>query len=231
MTILGIETATEFLSASLLVDGAEPLERSLQSRSSHCELLAGFIMELAEEAGISLNDIGGIAVSTGPGSFTGLRIGIASAMGLAYGLGIKTAPVGTLAALAFDSTVPGSLVCPLIDAKRREVYAGLYRLTDSVPETVIKPSALSLDNLTGLLEKAGEPVIVTGTAVVLLQSDVSSHKLSSLSFIPLPDAAPSAVSVAGLGLHIFEAGGEVEPAMIEPVYLRRSDAEIIRDGG
>ena len=231
MTILGIESATEYLSAALIRDGLEPLVRSRQSLSSHCELLTGFFTELTEEAGISPNAIEGIAVSTGPGSFTGLRIGIASAMGLAYGLGIRTAPVGTLAALAFASAAPGSLVCPVIDAKRSEMYAGLFRLTDGIPDTVIEPSARSLDNLAGLLVKACEPVTITGPAAGLLHNHVSSHTLSSLSFITSPDAVPSAVSVSGLGLCIFEAGGAVEPAMIEPVYIRRSDAEILRDGG
>ena len=229
MTILGIETATEYLGAALIIEGSKRLERYINSRSSHCELLTGFIMELSGEAGITPASFDGISVSVGPGSFTGLRIGIATAMGLAYGLGISIAPVNTLAALARNAAEPGRLVCPLIDAKRSEAYAGIYRVTDGIPEAVVEPAALPLDTLAEILRKTAEPVILTGPAARLFRDHLSAAYGSSLSCVAEQDAAPSALSVAELGLLLFHNGGGVHPASIRPVYLRRSDAEIARD--
>ncbi len=229
MTIIGIETATEHLSAALIVEGAKVLESHTDSRSSHCELLTGFIIELTEEAGISPNSVEGVSVSIGPGSFTGLRIGISTAMGLAYGLGIKAAPVSTLAALAWKRAKPGTLVCPLIDAKRSEAYAGIYRITGGIPETVFEPSALPGDKIGGILRETGEPVTITGPASEFFRDKLENTCGPSLTFISPQSAKPSALAVAELGLLVYQKGGEVNPALLQPVYLRRSDAEIARD--
>lgn len=228
MTILGIETATERLSAALITDNKLVLERNEDSRSSHCELLTGFIMELTEEAGISLDSIDCIAVSTGPGSFTGLRIGIATAMGLAYGLGIDTVPVNTLAALAWKAAAPDTLVCPLIDAKRSEAYAGIYRLTGGIPETVFEPAAVPVGQLAGILRDTGEHVTITGPAAGLFRNRLEQPEATPLSCSPSQLSKPSAVTVAELGSLIYYESGGINPVSLRPVYLRRSDAEIAR---
>ena len=228
MTILGIETATERLSAALITDDKHVFERHEDSRSSHCELITGFIMALTEEADVSLDSIDCIAVSTGPGSFTGLRIGIATAMGLAYGLGITTVPVITLAALAWKAADPGTLVCPLIDAKRSEAYAGIYRLTGGIPETVYEPAAVLVGKLAGILRDTGEPVTITGPAADLFTNLLEQQEGKSLFCSPLQKSKPSAVPVAELGSLIFLESGGINPVSLRPVYLRRSDAEIAR---
>ncbi|MCE5251799.1 tRNA (adenosine(37)-N6)-threonylcarbamoyltransferase complex dimerization subunit type 1 TsaB [bacterium] len=229
MIALGIETATERLSAALIVEGKQAFERHEDSRSSHCELVNGFITELIGEAGISLAEIDFVSVSVGPGSFTGLRIGIATAMGLAYGLGIPTVPVSTLAALAWKADKPGALVCPLIDAKRSEAYTALYRSNPGeTPQTVREPSAVPVKELGDLLAALNEQVTITGPAASLFINSFSDAGLT-FSVIPSQEAKPSAVSVAELGLLIFRAGGGINPAALQPVYIRRSDAEIARN--
>ena len=228
MNILGIETATERLSAVLLVNGTL-YQRNTDSRSSHCELLTGFIMELIEESPISINDIGGIAVSVGPGSFTGLRIGIATAMGLAYGLGIKAAGINTLMGLAWNTAASSPLVCPLIDAKRSQVYTAIYRTTDSLPAVVMEPSAVSMIKLAEILKTLDEPVTITGPFAEQFRKIISGINKTSISFIKSDFAKPSAESIARLGSIIFQRGESVNPAAIKPLYLRRSDAEIARD--
>ncbi|MFC1606945.1 tRNA (adenosine(37)-N6)-threonylcarbamoyltransferase complex dimerization subunit type 1 TsaB [Candidatus Latescibacterota bacterium] len=229
MTLIGIETSTEYLSAALIHNDSVCLERHLKSGSSHCELLTGFILELTVEAGITPSDIEGIAVSMGPGSFTGLRIGIASAMGLAYGLGIKVAPVKTLTALASKIPTPGKLVCPLIDAKRSEVYTGLYRTSTGIPEQVLEPTAMSLTHLCDILPEQGEQVIITGPAAERFYDSLTTSCGSSISLASPDITNPDALSVAKLGLLMFQTGDTVEPGHLTPIYLRRSDAEILRD--
>ncbi|MFA6472001.1 MAG: tRNA (adenosine(37)-N6)-threonylcarbamoyltransferase complex dimerization subunit type 1 TsaB [Candidatus Latescibacterota bacterium] len=228
MVILGIETATERLSASLLLDGSAVLERNEDSRSSHCELLAQFVMELAKEAGIGLPEIDCIAVSVGPGSFTGLRIGIATAMGLAFGLGVETCGVSTLAALAFETGCPGKLVCPLIDAKRSEAYAALYRTGDGFPETVIEPAAIPVTELSALLAGEHEPITITGPGAEKFRPILESAGGKQLTFIDRESAKPSAAAIARLGLLLFKSGESSNPAELKPVYLRRSDAELVK---
>ncbi len=231
MIMLGIETATEYLSAALLVDNVI-YERSVVSQTSHCELLAGFILDLTDEAGIAPDGIECVSVSTGPGSFTGLRIGIATAMGLAYGLVIPVCGIGTLEGLAYSAGLlvgQGMLVCPVIDAKRSEAYTAVYRTADGIPETVMKPVALPAANLAGRLAEYGEPVIVTGPAITVFKDIISKSPVKSVTFAAPESAHPSARFIAGLGIEVYRGAGGLNPAQLEPIYLRRSDAEILRD--
>jgi len=228
MNIIGIETATERLGAALIA-GEEVYERHIDSRSSHCELLTGFIADLVKEAGITMNDIYGVSVSVGPGSFTGLRIGIATAMGLAYGLGIKTAGINTLSALAWNAADKGKLVCPLIDAKRSEVYTGIYRTGNYIPHSFIAPAAMSVDKLALKLLSLDEPVTITGPAAEQFRDTIEKVVGSSTVFIAADEAKPSALAIARLGQLMLRSGKGIHPSALQPVYLRRSDAEIARD--
>ena len=229
MTILGIETATDRLSAALLVENTKVYERCEDSRITHCELLTGFILELVDEAGVSVDNIDCVAVSTGPGSFTGLRIGIATAMGLAYGLGIKTCGINTLMGLAWKAAEHGKLVCPLIDAKRSEVYTSLYRMGDEIPQTIMEPSAMPVSKLTEILRSKDEHITITGPAAETFRPMLEESSDVSVSIIPPDSAKPSARSIAEIGLITFSSEGGVHPASLKPLYLRRSDAEIARD--
>ena len=228
MKILGIETATEHLGAALLNESGT-FERHISSRSSHCELLSGFITEITEEAGVSVQGIEGVAVSTGPGSFTGLRIGIATAMGLAYGLGIHVASISTLEAIAASIDQPGALVCPVIDAKRSEVYAAIYRTTETRPLTLVEPKTFPVATLTRVLTDYRESAIITGPAARQFQDDFQRTLGGNATIVTDERANPSAHSVARLGLTAFVEHRDIHPAAVEPLYLRRSDAEILRD--
>jgi tRNA threonylcarbamoyladenosine biosynthesis protein TsaB len=228
MIILGIETATERLSTALLVeDKGILIEHHEDSRMTHCELLTKFILDLTEEAEVSVDDIGCIAVSTGPGSFTGLRIGISTAMGLAYGICVKTCGVNTLMGMAWKKRSNGSLVCPVIDAKRSEVYTGIYRMNDSgLPEIIHEACVIPVDKMADLVLKTGEPITLTGP-------DASKFgemlKESLDGRLEVMSSKPSAEAIAEIGLKMFHENGGVSPIFLEPMYLRRSDAETARD--
>ena len=222
MNVLGIETATERLSAALITDNVS-YERHRDSRYSHCELLTGFILELAEDAGITMNEINGISVSIGPGSFTGLRIGIATAMGLAYSLGVKTAGINTLMGIAWKAAKPRTLVCPLIDAKRSQVYAGIYRTGEGIPETIFSPSAIPLTKLADIMRSQDEQITITGPAGEQFRKTLEEIHDLTLTFIPNESAKPSAEAIAELGRMMFRAGEGVNPIALKPMYLRRSD--------
>lgn len=228
MTVLGIETATERLSAALITEDRRIFERREDTRSAHCELLAKFITELTGEAGITLDGVEGVAVSVGPGSFTGLRIGIATAMGLAYGLGVETCGIGTLDALAWNTGKREGLVCPLIDARRAEAYTAVFRMGPGRPETVIEPAAVPVARLAALLTGLREPVTVTGPAAHKFRPLLETAGAPPLAFTDPEASKPSAVAVAELGILVFESGGGSGPSELQPVYLRRSDAELAK---
>ncbi len=228
MTILGIDTATERLSAALRVNGKE-FSRHKDARTAHCELLTGFIGELLDEAGITSNDVEGVAVSTGPGSFTGLRIGIATAMGFAYGLGLKAAPINSIMGLAGNYQKEGILVCPLIDAKRGEVYCGIYRPgsdTDMLEE-ILAPSAMPLDDIVNKTKSIEETVIFAGPASLTFRDRILDLSPDA-AFINPAQAPASALSSARLGETAFKRNETIAPAAIKALYIRRSDAEIAR---
>ncbi len=227
MTILGLETATERLSVALLIDN-DTLEKHTDSKSSHCELINGFVSELLLESSLDFENIDCVAVSIGPGSFTGLRIGIASAMGFAYAAGKPACGINTLMGIAWYSGFPGTLVCPLIDAKRCEAYTALYRLGTDAPHEILAPSAMPLPELAHLLEQQGEPVTITGPATSVFR-DILKESDADLVFVDHDESQPSAVSIAQLGRIYCKAGKCMNPSEVKPLYLRRSDAEILRD--
>ena len=229
MTVLGIETATERLSAALLVPNNMIYECHESSRSSHCELLTQFIFDLINEADIYIDQIDCIAVSIGPGSFTGLRIGIATGMGLAYGLGIPVIGVNTLMGLALDMAEPGKLVCPVIDAKRSELYTSLYRITDTIPQTLIEPMTVPITQLAEILAGIKEHILITGPATRSTNDILKGNLRRQVSFVPHDSGFPTAQSIAKLGRTLYQAGSGIEPGLLKPIYLRRSDAEIARD--
>ncbi len=224
--ILGIETTTERLSAALIADGIIH-ERHTDSRSAHCELLAEFIHELTKAAALDLDDIDAVAVSIGPGSFTGIRIGIATAMGLSYALGVPAVGIDTLMALAWCAETPG-LVCPIIDARRREVYAGVYRVDGpriELPAVIREPLALSPAALAALLDEIGEPVTLAGPAADTFGEAIAAAVIAApISIVTPPRGKPSAAAIAELGLRIAEAGETIPTHALTPRYLRRADA-------
>ena len=125
--ILNIETATKNCSVALAKDGKTVLCKEIAEEGySHAERLHVFIEEIIKEAGITFQDISSIAVSQGPGSYTGLRIGVSAAKGLCYALGIPLITVDTLQVLASQANVSNGLIIPMLDARRMEVYSAIF---------------------------------------------------------------------------------------------------------
>jgi len=228
ITILGIETATARLSVALRTSEGHITERHTDRSSSHCELLTGFIRELVDEASLSIDDIDCIAVSKGPGSFTGLRIGIASAMGFAYGLGKPVCGIDTLMGLAWNTAVYGGLVCPIIDAKRSELYTALYRIECESPHIILESTTLHIKQLSEKLASYDETITVTGPAARCFSDILLSQTGTRIAFIPDNAAQATASSIVELGYMEYLKNGAIHPASLKPLYLRRSDAEISR---
>ncbi|MBM2839071.1 MAG: Peptidase glycoprotease, partial [Deltaproteobacteria bacterium] len=153
MPVIAIETAT-MVGSIAIVDAARVIsEVTLNARATHSERLMATIDRLLSDSGLSIDDMDGIAVSIGPGSFTGLRIGLSAAKGLSYALGKPILGIPTLDALALNMTFSNYLICPIQDARKGEVYTALYRPGAKSPEKMTDDIALNPDVLAGMINE------------------------------------------------------------------------------
>lgn len=236
MLILGLETATAACTVALVEDGRLLTELTVVSPRVHSARLMPLVAQAFAEAGRDRGQLSAVAAGVGPGSFTGLRIGLSAAKSLAFALGVPCVPVGTLAAIAAGVTPQpgGALVAPLLDAKRGDVYAALYRVLSEQAD----PAALAAPQL----EEVAPPVLVPladwleqlerlrGAQPVYLAGDVVPESLPQWA-VPLPSGLrlPRGWAVAALGYQAAARGQTVAPEALSPVYLRRSEAEILWD--
>ena len=227
MKILGIETATAVCGAAVVVDGVPRVERSIEAPHVHSEKLMTLIDECLQISGIDLRDCDGIAVSIGPGSFTGLRIGLSVAKGLAYAAGKPVISVPTLEALAWRAihqhlTHEGDLILPMIDARRDEVYTATYRHSDAKLEEVTSARAIALKEITNSIGLANR-VIVLGDGVEKFQHFLMKTESVTRSKIIAPPREArtcSALSVALRGEAKLVRGQRDDLSGLEPLYVK-----------
>jgi tRNA threonylcarbamoyladenosine biosynthesis protein TsaB len=221
MLVLALDTTTASGSCALARDGAVVLEHAADAPHEHAERLPGDLISLLDRAGIGLSRIDVFAVATGPGSFTGLRIGIATMQGLAFAEGKPLIGVSAFDALARRAG-PEGRVATWVDAWRGEVFAALYDGGREVEAPVVsRPQAL-LDRL------RGGPVRLLGDGVSLHRQAIH-EALGANGLVIEPPAPPLAGTIAMLAHEAAAAGDQPPPHAIRPLYVRRTDAELARD--
>ena len=203
-------------------DGVVLAEGDRRESRSHTSSLPALVEHVLGEAGLRIDDVDAIAVSIGPGSFTGLRIGLALAQGLAFAGGLPCVGVPTLEALAWSAdATPGETICAAIDARKQEVYAALFAATPEGPRRLTPDLALAP---TALAERLVAPCVVVGDA-----GEVYGRILGARATLrPFVTHHPRGGTVARLGWERLRAGGAVNPGALEPVYVRPPDAELPR---
>ncbi len=203
-------------------------EMTLNINKTHSERLLPLIDEMLTASGIEREQIGAVAAAAGPGSFTGLRIGVATARALAQGLGIPAVPVCTLEALAEAVITPAILICPLLDARRNQVYTALYRRSMQPPmglETVIGPAALSLEELVETLKAHKQPVVFLGEGLQSYPAELQKALPGQAVIAPGPFRLCRAALVAICGRRLLAANPQADYRELLPYYLRRPEAE------
>ncbi len=223
MYILGIETSTKTGSVAVVSESGVVAQYSLNIEVTHSERLMSTVDRVLTDTGLVIADLDGFAVAIGPGSFTGLRIGLATVKGLALATGKPVAAVPTLQALARNLPFASYPVCPLLDARKNEVYAALYRFEGAVPVQVMQEAAVPLGELAA---KLSGPTIFTGEASVLYRRELEQQLGGRALFAPLTAVLPSAAGVAELGLALIKSGKQAEPDGLAPLYIRRPEAEV-----
>lgn len=246
MIILGIESSSLVASAAIVADGVLVAEYMLNSKKTHSQTLLPMIDEITEAVGLKehLKDISGIAISRGPGSFTGLRIGSATAKGLASVLDCPVLSVPTLDAMAYQLYGTKGLICPIMDARRMQVYTGVYSFDESpkgqfpesvqideftVMNTVFSQCAISVSELAEKLNDLGQMVTFLGDGCPVYEKQLRDELKVPVRFAPSFAQRQRASAVAELGAMYLKAGAVESAADHKPEYLRPSQAERVRD--
>lgn len=227
MNILAVDTST--LTGSVAVVRGEPGDAPelLASRddavSTHSDILLPLVADVLAAAGLAVADLGAIAVGAGPGSFTGLRIGMATAKGLAFAAGVPLWAVSSLAALAQDGIdrAGTSLIVPAIDARRDEIYAGFYRATGGIAHCVGDERVLAPADLGGVIAEFDDSTAVTfvGDGAVAFADVLGAFGTVAEGV----RTTPSALSIARLALATPQTDALTAGA---PTYIRKSEAEL-----
>ena len=230
MKLLAVETSTLTGATAVLAGDAVVAECRLNIAVTHSERLLAAVDHVLGAAGLALADVDALAVAVGPGSFTGLRIGLSTMKGLAFATGKPLVGVPTLDALAWNLPFAIHPVCPVLDAKKGEVYTALYRTGAGHLERLTEYEALAPEQLAERLARdVGGPVIFLGDGIGTY-ADVLRSALGGMARVAPPgNRLPSAVTVGELARAALERGHTADPAALVPIYVRRSEAELGRE--
>ena len=227
MPVLALETATLVSGVALATESSLFAAWKLETAKTHSELLLPHVEMLLQAAQVEKQELKAVAVSLGPGSFTGLRIGLATAKALAYALRIPLIGVPTLEALAYNCPVPGVLLSPFLDAQKGNVYQGRYHIENGRVVEVQPPRVVAFQKALEELVADGEPAMALGEGVAWLQQPEYKALQEALVPTPLSVAMPRAASVAALAWQRLQQGDSDEAMTLEPMYIRRSEAEVL----
>lgn len=225
MKILGLDSSGIVASVAIVEDDVLIAEYTVNYKKTHSQTLLPMLDEIAKMTEHDLNSIDAIAVAAGPGSFTGLRIGSATAKGLGLALKKPLIAIPTVEGLAYNLyDIPG-LICPIMDARRKQVYTGIYRFTDHQLKVVEDQMAVSMETVIEKLNQYGEAVTFLGDGVPVFHEFIAEKMTVPYSFAPAHVNKQRAAAVAALG-EIYYRQGKTETAMEHvPDYLRVSQAE------
>lgn len=249
MKILGIDSSGMVASVALVEDEQIIAEYTMNHKKTHSETLLPMIDEIVKTSETDLSTIDAIAIAAGPGSFTGLRIGAATAKGLGLALNKPIVPVKTCEGLAFNMWGASGIVCSIMDARRNQVYTGVYRVSGNV-DVIMDQTPMDIHELISYINKLGEngitgnmstvategaPVKEAVREVTFLGDGVSIYEKVIWEEINIPcKLAPAhmnrqkASAIATYGEILFKEGRFVDADAFAPEYLRKSQAERVR---
>ncbi len=226
MRILAIDTSGLVAAAAVWEDGAVTGSYTIQHKKTHSQTMLPMIDEVMRMLELAPDQLDAIAVAKGPGSFTGLRIGSATAKGLGLALNIPVIGVPTVDALAYVLWGSAGLVCPLMNARREQVYTGLYRFdSDGNMEILLPQRVCKMDEILEEINARGEMVTFLGDGVPVYRKIIEEQCRAPYRIAPAHRAAQGADAVAVLGAAYYMEGKAQDAAAFRPEYLRLSQAE------
>ncbi len=217
MLILALDTATEKGSLALVAGDRVLMEYSLESHNAYLTCLMPGVAAILKHTGKEAADLGAVAVSTGPGNFTGLRIGLATAKTLAWSLKCPLVPVPTLEVLAAQCPFHPHPIGVVMDAKRGEVFWGLFRCPEDWPQVLEGPLRLPVSELPARL---AVPLLLTGPGLEAYRELLTPLLPPEIAWAPPEERWPRASTLARLARRRLEQGLTANPAQLVPAYLR-----------
>ena len=233
MKLLAIESAALTASAAVYHDGVISADYTVTYQKTHSETLLPMVEEVMGMTGLTASDLDAVAVSAGPGSFTGLRIGAAMAKGIAFAADIPLIPVPTLDAMAYRAYGSAYVIAPIMDARRSQVYTGLYSFEEDrfiihegasakgIEEQIADAKALS--------KTLGKKIFYLGDGVPVFKEKILEQLGEQAIFAPPHMNFQNAAALAAYGALLFEEGKTVSADVFVPTYLRKSQAERERE--
>ncbi len=236
MKLLSIDSSGLVAGVALLLDDVLVGEYTIHNKKTHSQTLLPMIADMLAMAEVDKHELTAIAVAAGPGSFTGLRIGAATAKGLAQALEIPVVPVSTLEGLAYNLQGIDCPVCPIMDARRSQAYYGIFDVSGTMPVTLSAEAAEPIEDVIEKVREIGKPTFFLGDGVPVFRERIIEalgeyRSDSELSGTGLACFAGDAVryqrasSLAALGRIYLEDGRQVAAHEFVPRYLRMSQAE------
>ena len=229
MKILGLDSSGLVASVAIVEDQELVAEYTTNYKKTHSQTLLPMLEELRKMVELDLETVDAVAIASGPGSFTGLRIGSATAKGLGLALGKPLVEVPTREGLAWNLCGTDRVVCPLMDARRNQVYTAAYELRDEKENfrlhALIPQRPVDIREMLDSLAQLGRPVIFLGDGVPVYRKEIQSRTDLQYTFAPAGNNRQRAASIAALGAVYYAEGKIVSAAEHRPEYLRQSQAE------
>ena len=225
MKILAIESSGLVASVAVWSDGCLLGEFSTNFKKTHSQTLMPMLDEMMRLLGIPVSEINALAVSAGPGSFTGLRIGSATVKGIGLALDLPVIEVPTVDGIAYNLYGYPGVICPMMDARRSQVYTGLYSFEGDVFRVLTPQKAVDVHEILDEINALGRPVIFNGDGVPVYASEIASCCTVPYSLAPAHAGAQRAGTLAALAALYYKEGRYVSADDHQPDYLRLSQAE------
>jgi len=225
MKILAIESSTRVATCAVMDESSLLGEYIINDNMTHSVKLMPSVASLMDNLGLKPKDIDIYAAAVGPGSFTGLRIGIASIKAMAHAHKKKTIAIPTMDALAFNIPFADGIIVPMLDARRDRVYCGIYKWVDSKFIVEMEQDVLNIKDLIDLLKKRDEKIIINGDVKEKYEDMLKEELGERVIFSTKAGQMPRASSVAELALIKFNNNESIDYKDLLPEYLRKSQAE------
>jgi tRNA threonylcarbamoyladenosine biosynthesis protein TsaB len=225
MKILAIDSSGLVASAAIIEDENMVAEYTINYKKTHSQTLLPMIDEIVKMTDTDLSTIDAIAIAGGPGSFTGLRIGSATAKGLGLALNKPLIHIPTVDGLAYNLYGTDKIICPIMDAKRNQVYTGLYEFNDEQFHIIESQMAVSIDEIVDKINTMGRTVIFVGDGISVYEKQIQEMIKVDYSFAPAHLNKQRAAAVGTLAKKYFEEGKIETATEHKPDYLRLSQAE------
>ena len=241
MKILAIDSSGLAASVAIASEDKIIAEYSVNYKKTHSQTLLPMLDEICRMVQLDLNEIDAIALANGPGSFTGLRIGTATAKGLGLALGKPLIPVPTLEGLAWNAWGASELVCPMMDARRNQVYTGIYKVSGGV-EVIMDQEPMDIHELInklnvllagndGMVKEADVSVTFLGDGVPIYQETIWNEIGVPCRMAPASVNRQRGASIAAYGEILYKEKKYVSADDFAPEYLRKSQAERVKESG